>query len=258
MKTTDAMLAKGRKDWWIYQFRGLARAGQKDVAGAGKEFDAALAALDPEKQFGAAATVVRTMAASSGKDAAMKRVEQLAPTNPRWPLVAAEICLDAKDAAGALAHLQPLEADADKLPPDARANLYRTLADSYHTLKPRPDIAKAIDAYTKYVDLAPTDVLALNNLAYLLAEEAAPPRPADAKTFSGRAYEIASKWAPGEQKGRVLDTHGWVLVLNGGPDLDAGIRVLEEVVSESRLLEAHYHLGEAHLRKKQAPTPRSS
>jgi predicted Zn-dependent protease len=136
LKTSDAMLAEGREDWWIHQFRGVAKAALKDAPGAAKEFDAALAGLDAQKQFGAAATVVRTMAASSGKDAAMKRVEQLAPTNPRWPLVAAEICLDAKDAAGALAHLQPLEADADKLPPDARANLYRTLADSYHTLNP--------------------------------------------------------------------------------------------------------------------------
>ena len=63
------------------------------------------------------------------------------------------------------------------------------------------------------------------------------------------AYEIARGWRASDAKGRIYDTHGWVLVLNGESDLDEGIRVLRQAVDGFPILEAHYHLGEAELRK---------
>jgi ribosomal protein S4 len=66
------------------------------------------------------------------------------------------------------------------------------------------------------------------------------------------AYVIARDWKAGEEKSRVLDTHGWILVLNGGRDLDEGIRILQESVDEAEILEARYHLGEAQLQKKRS------
>ena len=47
------------------------------------------------------------------------------------------------DAVGVLAHLLPLEPQADKLPPELRGQFYRALGQAYHTSRPRPDVAWA-------------------------------------------------------------------------------------------------------------------
>ena len=41
-------------------------------------------------------------------------------------------------------------------------------------------------------------------------------------------------------------------MLNGGKDLDEGIRVFEACNDEFPIIETRYHLGEAYLKKKQA------
>lgn len=250
LQLTDGMLAKGRKDWWIYQFRGAAKNGLKDKAGAAKEFETALAGLKPDEQFGAAQAIIRTIAQASGPDVALKRIEAWETNYPRWRITAAELCMSKDDAAAGVTHLTAIEKDVDKLPKELQAEYYRTLGQCYHQSKPRPDFAKAIAAYQKYLEINANDVLALNNLAYVLAEEISPPQPKDAKIYSQRAYDIARNWKPGDGKSRIFDTHGWVLVLNGGTSIDEGVRVLEEVVDEAPLIETHYHLGEAHLQKK--------
>jgi tetratricopeptide (TPR) repeat protein len=248
LQLTDDMLAKGRKDWWVYEYRGMAKAGAKDKTAA-QEFDAALGSLDPEKQYPAAQAVIVTIARTLGFDEALKRVEKWESTSPRWRFVAADLCFQKGDVAGSLARLQPVEAEAEKLPADLRASFYKALAQSYHQLRPKPDFEKSIAAYQQYLKLQPGDVTALNNLAYILAEEISPGRPQEAKQYSKVAYEIARGWRAGDAKGRIFDTHGWVLVLNGEADLDEGIRVLRQVVEDFPILEAHYHLGEAQLRK---------
>ena len=251
LQLTDAWIAKGREEWWIYQFRGMAKSGLKDNT-AVKEFEQALAGLNPSEQFGAAQAVVRTIAQTAGPDVALRRIEKWETENPRWRIVAAEICLSKDDAAAGVSHLLPLEADAGKLPADVRGDFYRVLGQCYHQSRPRPDVVKAAEAYKKYLELNPGDAMALNNLAYVLAEEFKPPQPKDAKIYSQKAYDLARDWRPGDGKSRVLDTHAWVLILNGGSDLDEGVRILEEIVDESPLLEARYHLGEAHLQRKRA------
>ena len=59
----------------------------------------------------------------------------------------------------------------------------------------------------------------------------------------------------GTEGGAILDTHGWVLVLNKGPSnkhLDEGIEVLRLATAQSDApAEAHYHLGEALLQRSQ-------
>ena len=45
----------------------------------------------------------------------------------------------------------------------------------------------------------------------------------------------------------MLDTHGWLLTLAG--EVDKGIDVLRPRCSSSAIPDAHYHLGEAYLKK---------
>jgi hypothetical protein len=45
----------------------------------------------------------------------------------------------------------------------------------------------------------------------------------------------------------ILDTHGWVLTLCN--EVDQGIGLIRQAIEKRPFLEAHYHLGEAYLRK---------
>jgi predicted Zn-dependent protease len=250
VQLTNDWMAKGRKEWWIYVYRGLAKAGMKDKS-ALSDLDTALASIDPVKDYSTAKEIVNSVLQIGGLPEALKRTAKWEPNLPQWRILTGELCFDAGDTAAAVQHLLPLEKEVDKLPPDQQAAFRIALARSYHQLKPKPDLANAAEQYKKYLGLQPKDVLALNNLAYLLAEEISPPRLADAKVCSQKLYDITKDWKPSDSKARILDTHGWVLVLNGGKDLDEGIRVFEAVNDEFPILETRYHLGEAFLKKKQ-------
>lgn len=250
LELTDKWLAAKRAEWWLHQARGLALQGTGDAAGAVRAFDAALAKIDPVDQYAAADAMVRTVAASAGLDVAIERVLKWVHLDPRWRVMAADLYITKDDAAGAVEQLEPALAEASQLQADVRASVYRVAGLAYHQLEPTPNLAKATALYEQYLQLRPKDAAILNNIGYLLAEEMTPPNPARAKGYSQRAYEIARDWKPGEPRSRVLDTHGWVLVLNGS--VAQGIRILEEVVEDHPILEAHYHLGEAHLREKRA------
>lgn len=248
-KLADEWLAEGRSEWWLHQARGLALQGTGDAPGALRAFDEALAPLDPVEQFAESQLMVATIVETAGPEAALQRVLKWTSLDPRWRVAAADLCLTKQDAAGAVAQLASLLAEAKKLDPKVQAAAYKALGLGYHQLEP-PDAAKAVAAYERYLQLHPDDALVLNNVAYILAEESKPADPVRAKKFSARAYGLAKDWRASESRGRVFDTHGWVLVLNEGDDLEKGVRVLEEVVEENPILEAHYHLGEAHLRRK--------
>ena len=150
--------------------------------------------------------------------------------------------------------LEPVLADAGELSPDLRAAAYRVAGRAYHDLKPTPNLARAVALYEQYLQLQPRDALILNNVAYLLAAELSPADPARAKSYSQRAYDVVKDWKPGEARARVLDTHGWVLVLND--EVSAGLRVLEAALEEHSFVDVHYHLGEAHLREKRGDEAR--
>jgi putative PEP-CTERM system TPR-repeat lipoprotein len=69
----------------------------------------------------------------------------------------------------------------------------------------RGDYSKAIQYYQTAIEENPNSVLALNNYAWLLAQE----NPDEALQFSSRAVELAPN------NGAILDTHGWILHLSG-------------------------------------------
>lgn len=254
LELTASLLKAGRTEWWLHQARGLALQETGDKDGAGREFDQALAALDPIEEFAAASVMVRTVAETAGTDAAIARVEKWTDLDPRWRVVAAELFLDKGDAAGAVKQLEPALAQAAELTLDVRASVYRSAGMGYHQLEPTPDLSKALTMYEQFLQIRPKDAAILNNVAYLIGQEMSPPDPSRAKSYSQRAYDIAKDWKPGEPRGRVLDTHGWVLILNG--EVPTGMRLLEEVIEEHAIPEAHYHLAESHLREKRGEEAR--
>jgi Flp pilus assembly protein TadD len=102
------------------------------------------------------------------------------------------------------------------------------------TLEAAGDRGRALEAYEQLLAASPTNVVALNNLAYALTSE-----PADlerAQVLARQAYEL-SRGEP-----TVADTYGWVLHLRG--EHGQAVRVLREVVSrQPDLAEGHVHLA---------------
>jgi Tfp pilus assembly protein PilF len=247
LRLTDGMLAAGQKDYWVYASRGLAKFGLRDRSAA-QEFDAALAKLDPEKDIVAAQGLVTSISAAFGTPEALKRIAKWEENSPQWRVFAANLSTNSKDFAAAVKHLQPLEANADKLTPDVRKNMYQAMGMAKMQ---SGDPAGAAEAFKKYLTEQPGDVLILNNLASTLSDAIKPPKLQEASGYAKTAYEVAHAWAPGSSRSAIYDTYGWILVQSGGKELDEGIRVLRESLEEFPIIEAYLHLGEAYLLKNQ-------
>ncbi|QDU70255.1 tetratricopeptide repeat protein [Mucisphaera calidilacus] len=88
-------------------------------------------------------------------------------------------------------------------------------------------------AYEKVLEIAPSDILTLNNLAYLLGNDLG--ETSAAVEFAQRAVNLAP------QNANTLDTLGWVQYQNG--QLEEARRTLERSISFSRLPVNQYHLA---------------
>ncbi len=129
--------------------------------------------------------------------------------------------------------------------PADRVLVDRLAATLYMSVDP-PDPARALPLFQDVIKQVPDDADALNNVACILSEQVTPPRPADALTYSTRAFEVERR--AGQANPYVYDTQGWVLILNGR--LDEGISLLHEVVDRADFPDVHYHLAEGYLRKR--------
>ncbi|HEY5604478.1 MAG TPA: XrtA/PEP-CTERM system TPR-repeat protein PrsT [Gammaproteobacteria bacterium] len=101
-------------------------------------------------------------------------------------------------------------------PQDANSRMYLALA--YQQLK-QPDAAQA--EYKTILEQQPDNVMALNNMAYLLIGT-------DIKSaleFAGQAYKIV----PGNFA--IMDTYGWILLQSGATD--KAIPILKDAVDKS-------------------------
>jgi tetratricopeptide (TPR) repeat protein len=250
LRMTGEFTAAGRSDWWIHQHRGLAKAAEKDVAGAVAEFDKALADADRQQNEKAAEAVVQSMASSLGADQALERATARASSDPRWKAVVATLYQTKSDWTNAVRQADELMAalggpQAAKMDVKSKLTSLRTAAGIYHFAQPKPQIDKAQAAYLRILQEQPGDYFALNNLAVLLAEDASPPNPHEARKYSERAYDLVRRAQP--MVSRVVDTHGWILTLTG--EVDEGLPLLRSVVDNDPFAEARYHLGEAYLRK---------
>jgi tetratricopeptide (TPR) repeat protein len=190
------------------------------------------------------------MGESVGYDPVLAR---LAPritgdTTNDWKVLALAMKRAKGDFAGAIADGERMLADPSngKDAPQRRIPILRALADVYQNQTP-PDFQRAKDRYMELLRYDPNDMLSLNNLAYILAELSQPADPQSAKKWSKHAFDLTL--SQNEPDPLIRDTHGWVLTLCGGNDLQEGMLILRKVVEvRPDLAEARYHLGEAYVR----------
>ena len=115
--------------------------------------------------------------------------------------------------------------------PGDKVSLGVWLAEAYQGNK---DLAKSEQAYLDVLKSEPGNLQALNNLAYLYADDLK--SPAKALPYAKKAMEIL----PGN--GNVLDTYGWVLFLAG--DRERAIEILQRAVATLQPAPIFfYHLG---------------
>ena len=147
------------------------------------------------------------------------------------------ILVAARYQAGVLAGVanpqRPLEDWLEKFPEDPGVRVL--LGEHYQRIG---EDSAAISQYEKVLGLAPSNVVALNNLAVLYQETADPRALATAK----RAYDAAPA------NPAVQDTYGWTLVESG--ELDRGLELIRAAAKAlPGMGEVQYHLGAALARK---------
>jgi uncharacterized protein (TIGR03790 family) len=94
------------------------------------------------------------------------------------------------------------------------------------------DYGKAVERYRRIVENSPNDIIALNNLAYALAERQK--APAEALPVAQKAYRLAPTSAP------VIDTLGWVYHLLGD-DQQARVFLQQATRVPGAPGEVHFH-----------------
>ena len=124
--------------------------------------------------------------------------------------------------------LQPLESWLDKNPGDL--GVRRLLANAYQQTGRQ---AKAMAEYEFLVAQSPTDVLSLNNLAWLQYEAG----DARAAQTGAAAYQLAPRNAA------IADTYGWILLQRG--DVDRAVQILADAAKGSKEPDIHYHYAAA-------------
>ncbi len=206
MKVIDAQMAivSGRPLLQAMRGRALALKGQTEAATnlfAGilpscRSIEHAVSlASEMRAAFGPAGTITRLESMASGED------------QNRWvQIIAARFESNQRNYEQALARLDRVRTSVvrpgpesevfDQVEAEAALNLGRT--------------DQAVAAYRKVVEVAPNNVGALNNLAYLLAETMS--KPLEALPFAERAKDLAPT------DSQVLDTVGWVQYKAGRRD----------------------------------------
>lgn len=245
---TDKIIPKDHDLWWIHRFRGQAQIrANKDHVAALAEFNKALALAGPDN--GAIRDTMESIRTDLGLDEALALAEQRAISDDRYCIIAATYRQQKGDYPGAIKWVDRALADYNKLTPEQRAIALRTAGDLYLAERPQ-EIQKAVDVYRQLLQLTPDDLVALNNLACILADPGPASNPQDAKQYSTRAYDLMTQ--RGIYDPSIMDTQGWVLICNG--EVPDGINMIRDALNRSKadFPDAHYHLGTALLKQNAA------
>ena len=158
-----------------------------------------------------------------------RHLEQSQPRDPRAALLRGGVLLERRDFAGALAAFEA----ALKLDPRL-ADAHRGAGQAYERLR-QP--ARAADAYRRALALKGDDAIAMNNLAWVLAEDL--DRPDEALPLAERAVQVAPR------SGENLDTLGRIHYRRG--NYEKAAELLREATTRLPQNGAiHYHLGLAY------------
>lgn len=236
MKVLDDQPAVVGRSPGLLAMRAHGFAGQKEMDKATVAFETAL--------DGASGNPGQLEAVMRQFIPALPRETQLALLEPRA----------ADDASGAmlmmlaqvrLAHGQDEQAVADLVAAGKRVDdssnmesqRLRLLARAYHQAQ---KLEQARDAYRRLLKREKDDIVALNNLAYLLADDM--DQPEEALALAERAMEMVG---PDQiQRANVLDTMGWVQYRAGQP-LEA-MRTLERSVLMQSMVANNMHLAQVY------------
>ncbi len=261
LENTDRLMSKGKSPfpYWVYAVRAQAYHGKGNAADAFKEIK--LAMDNAFEDATAASSVCRVFQNTLGVGALIAELEPRAGI-PQWQLQLTNAYIAAQRWDKAVANTDDLvEKQLRKFAEPMQVQLLSVAAEAYTLAAATIPSAlpKAQAAYTKFLELAPKNripvkqqIVALNNLACLLADHPTTPDPAAALIYSKRAYEMMQR--ADFVLPDIMDTHGWVLVLTGRQDmtnLAAGIALLRETVATPRApVDAYYHLGMGYLLQK--------
>jgi tetratricopeptide (TPR) repeat protein len=240
-RATD-LLGKNPDLWWAYESRAVAHAHLNEKDESLKDFQSALAAATKVHNDQASEQIVEGMGEVIGADQAISQIADRAAKEDKWKLVVAQLQRSKGDMKGAIATLEQVLAHEQTLDASDKMGAYE-FGGMLYLMANQPE--KSVDCYTKLLDMVPNDMTALNNMACLLGEMTHPPRPQEGLKYSQRAYDLMQK--SNQRDALVLDTHGWLLTLSG--KVDDGIDVLRQANDVRELPEAHYHLGEAYMKK---------
>jgi tetratricopeptide (TPR) repeat protein len=245
LKESEPVLAKDKGAWWLYRLRGIAQRRLEQRPEATQSFDAALNLVVAAQNEQAINTVARTIWQELGINEAIKRVAPLAENDNASKLLLATLYQAANDPAKAVAVLERVRTDIDRLRPEQKRLVLQALGSTYLQITP-PAPDKARQVYETLLQDMPNDMLLLNNLAYVYTLPDSGGTVKKALEFSTRAYAISqtiSQFDPSVKY--VQDTHGWVMVLNG--QLADGINLLRTASEGAGFPDVHMHLAEAYL-----------
>jgi cellulose synthase operon protein C len=187
-----------------------------------------------EKQPERILTRIAFLSRNGRTDEAMKLCETAWQNIP--PITMAGVCLSVVRSGSTPAQQQQFErwlTDAVTRNPNAAANLKVYLAD-LNDLQGR--YAEAIKLYREVLTADPKNVVALNNLGYLLALHGN--APTEAMELLNRAITLVGPTP------ELVDTRALIQLKLGQPD--KAIRDLETALADAPLPAASYHLAQAH------------
>jgi tetratricopeptide (TPR) repeat protein len=244
-----SMKDKWKKTSWALWDLGMAEKRLNNPQGL-VDLQSALVAAVTEDEPQEIDQVAQSIKDEYSTDEAINALVPLAKNNLSAKLSLAHEYQDKGDDTSALATIDEIMVSFDKLSHRDQVNTLNSAAIMYQLAKP-PLVDKAYDAYVHWLKLEPNNLEALNNLACLLADDYSPPRAKEGLEYANHAVDEMSKL--GRTEPRLLDTQGWLMILNGSPE--DGVHTLNTAMTQFDPFPDEYlHLGEGYLRL-QMPDP---